>query len=81
MDISSTRKLPYLHEQDGLETARTVNRLVDGYLSKIRLSKWTNAPTGDDLYDGVMVYADGTSWNPGSGEGLYAYYNAAWNKL
>lgn len=31
--------------------------------------------------DGYIYYADGTNWNPGSGEGIYAYYNASWNKL
>jgi hypothetical protein len=29
-----------------------------------------------------VAYADGTSWNPGSGEGLYEYRSdAAWHKL
>lgn len=31
--------------------------------------------------DGVTVKADGTNWNPGSGEGLYTYYNSTYNKL
>lgn len=31
--------------------------------------------------DGLTVYADGTEWDPGSGEGVYTYYGAAWNKL
>lgn len=31
--------------------------------------------------DGMVVYADGTNWNPGSGEGIYAYYGGVWNKL
>ncbi len=31
--------------------------------------------------DGLVVYADGTEWDPGSGEGVYVYYGAAWNKL
>ena len=31
--------------------------------------------------DGMIVYADGTVWNPGSGEGVYVYYGAAWNLL
>lgn len=26
---------------------------------------------------GMLVYADGTSWNPGSGEGVYVF-KAAW---
>lgn len=33
------------------------------------------------LYDGLTVLADGTSWNPGSGQGVYTYYGAAWHKL
>lgn len=31
--------------------------------------------------DGMTVGADGTNWNPGSGQGVYTYYNATWNKL
>lgn len=31
--------------------------------------------------DGMTVYADGTNWNPGGGEGIYTYYAAAWNRL
>ncbi len=28
--------------------------------------------------DGMVVYADGTNWNPGSGEGFYQRVNGAW---
>jgi hypothetical protein len=31
--------------------------------------------------DGMVVAADGTNWDPGSGEGIYAWYNNQWNKL
>ncbi len=31
--------------------------------------------------NGMMVYADGTSWNPGSGAGFYGYQAGAWVKL
>ena len=31
--------------------------------------------------DGMITYADGTDWNPGSGEGIYCYYNSTWNYL
>lgn len=30
---------------------------------------------------GQVYYADGTSWNPGTGEGLYLYTSAGWSKL
>jgi hypothetical protein len=28
--------------------------------------------------DGLIVYADGTEWNPGSGAGLYQYRAGVW---
>ena len=31
--------------------------------------------------EGDVAYADGTSWNPGQGEGLYVRINGAWVKL
>ena len=31
--------------------------------------------------DGMIVYADGTTWNPGSGAGAYIYRGAAWHFL
>ncbi len=31
--------------------------------------------------DGVIVLADGTNWNPGSGAGYYGYHSGSWNKL
>lgn len=31
--------------------------------------------------EGDVVKADGTTWNPGSGAGLYARIGAAWVKL
>jgi hypothetical protein len=31
--------------------------------------------------EGLVVNADGTNWNPGTGAGLYQYLSAAWVKL
>lgn len=31
--------------------------------------------------EGMIVYADGTTWNPGQGEGVYVYTNGAWVPL
>lgn len=31
--------------------------------------------------NGMIVYADGTTWNPGAGEGVYARENGVWVKL
>jgi len=36
----------------------------------------TSAP--DKPRRGLVVYADGTDWNPGSGEGLYRYNGSTW---
>lgn len=48
-------------------------------LDRIRLVEQFSAPlkarTGD------TVLADGTTWNPGSGAGVYTYYAGMWNKL
>jgi hypothetical protein len=30
---------------------------------------------------GMVVFADGTTWNPGSGRGLYEYRTSSWVKL
>ena len=31
--------------------------------------------------DGMLRRADGTSWNPGSGAGVYCFYGAVWHFL
>ena len=45
-------------------------------------SKTPNAPTlnvePERPEEGDMVIADGTDWDPGSGNGLYIYLNATW---
>lgn len=33
------------------------------------------------LRTGMVVLADGTDWDPGAGQGVYAYYAGAWHKL
>jgi hypothetical protein len=33
------------------------------------------------LKEGMLRYADGTAWNPGSGKGVYVYTGSAWVKL
>lgn len=45
----------------------------------LQLKQLNAAP--DRIRDGMIVYADGTNWNPGSGEGYYGYYASAWHKL
>lgn len=31
--------------------------------------------------EGMLAYTDGTSWNPGSGAGLYEYVNSVWRRV
>ena len=33
------------------------------------------------IFDGMIIKADGATWNPGSGAGVYAYVGGAWAKL
>lgn len=35
----------------------------------------------DKPRNGMVVYANGTTWDPGSGEGIYAYYAGSYHKL
>ncbi len=47
--------------------------------SLIQLNEITAEPTTPT--DGMIVYADGTTWNPGGGEGVYARVAGAWAKM
>ena len=47
--------------------------------SQVTLKKLYAAPTKPR--NGMVVYADGTTWNPGSGEGYYGYRGGTWNFL
>ncbi len=55
------------------------NALSEVETDTILMTQWNAKPA--KLYDGLMAYADGTNWNPGSGEGFYGYYAAAWHFL
>lgn len=48
-------------------------------IDRVSLFKRNKAP--DRVENGLIVYADGTHWNPGSGEGFYGYYAGAWHFL
>lgn len=37
--------------------------------------------TPSKVFDGLIVLADGTKWNPGSGGGYYGYRAGAWRFL
>lgn len=54
--------------------AGAISALAAGHLDKTYV-----APTKPR--EGDIRLSDGTSWNPGSGAGVYAYYGAAWHFL
>lgn len=60
-------------ELQNIEQART-----DG-ADAIYLQTLYQAPSR--LTEGMMVVADGTTWNPGSGAGCYMYRASAWRFL
>lgn len=41
------------------------------------LPKPYNAPPTKP-FEGLIVIADGTNWNPGNGVGYYGYYDGSW---
>ena len=51
-----------------------IDALAAGHLTQVHV-----APTKPRQGDTRL--ADGTDWNPGSGQGVYCYYNSTWNKL
>lgn len=54
--------------------ANAMNALADGELSVVHVEP-------PKPFNGMIRYADGTDWDPGSGEGFYGYENGAWVKL
>lgn len=73
-DTPETQRLRQLIQQE-LEQIAVKLQAPDFHIYK----KLTAAPTKPR--EGMVVYADGTDWNPGSGEGFYGYYAASWKKL
>lgn len=58
------------------ELSRLSGLLEQNQTDAIELESLAAEPTR--LFEGMTVNADGTNWDPGSGQGLYAYINGAW---
>jgi hypothetical protein len=56
-----------------------LNRIGAEFDTKNMIPFLSVAPTKPR--EGLLVGADGTNWNPGSGKGIYAYYTGAWHLL
>ena len=59
--------------------ASAISLFVDGDIEIVKLTEQTVEP--HTPVDGMIVYADGTTWNPGAGEGFYGRQAGAWVKL
>lgn len=63
-----------------LEQFENLGAVLEGAsFEQINLAELNRAPAKPR--DGMVVLADGTNWNPGSGQGFYGYYNGSWKRL
>jgi hypothetical protein len=61
--------------------ASELNRIANALRGVDNLELTPLAAQPARIRDGMIVYADGTNWNPGSGAGVYAREAGAWVKL
>lgn len=61
------------------------NELEELARSKVEPDQFITLDTSNTapskIREGMVVLADGTNWNPGSGAGFYGYRNSAWRFL
>ncbi len=58
---------------------RELRRIGEAITQALDLDELHAEP--ERLSAGMVRFADGTDWNPGSGQGLYLYNGSAWVKL
>ena len=61
------------------EIRRLADAMSELETDTVLLKEWNVVPS--KLYNGLIAYADGTNWDPGSGRGVYAYESGSWVKL
>lgn len=72
-----------------IKTVEDLQRYLESELDAIaRASAETTALDLRPIYaaparprEGLIVFADGTEWDPGGGKGAYQYLSGAWVKL
>lgn len=68
--------------EGNLDIARSLKDIIE-YLNNgidfLMLKKLHKPPA--KLRTGMVVLADGSDWNPGSGAGFYGYNAGSWTKL
>jgi hypothetical protein len=55
---------------------RELYKLAAALVASRELEEYNVEP--DKYYDGMVVIADGTNWDPGSGAGMYYYQDSSW---
>ena len=68
------KQLAQFLKSELLRIEQSLNEMANG-----QLEVTTVAPPKPR--DGMLRRADGASWNPGSGAGVYCYYAASWKFL
>lgn len=53
--------------------------LIEDELKKLEMVTYNVEPSKP--FEGMLVIADGTNWNPGSGQGVYWFDGTSWNFL
>ena len=61
------------------ELKKIANTLLGMSQTFILLEELNAVP--DKYFEGMIVRADGTNWDPGSGRGVYCYQGGAWTLL
>lgn len=62
------------------ELVQTILETIEGQQHNLLyVKKLYAAPS--KTFEGMIVLADGATWNPGAGAGFYGYRNGAWQFL
>ena len=86
--VATTERDEYIPAVPPLQLSREAREFLDtelrrlaDYINEKRVVIDPKAAEPARPCDGMIEYADGTNWNPGSGAGFYGYESGAWVKL
>lgn len=69
-------------DEDVLSYYNGILRMMYGILKELQDSFFIETHVAPAKpREGMVRFADGTDWNPGSGRGLYSYVSGSWAKL
>jgi hypothetical protein len=77
--LSHTFKTSHVTDPQLAEMFARLERALNDAQPEFSFYKRNAAPTR--YWEGMVVFADGTNWNPGSGAGLYRYTGSIWKYL